>query len=149
MNLDQLTEAVLQRLHDGQPRVFLIGEQPNSLQKYNYVNNKPYEAVMIGIVPPGDLLQMPSNTVCQALLDGIPVWYWPQQPFKSCTGAKALCRALLAAEQRLKQMGVQVLGEKGKLITASEARRLKSLGLTVTDRHMTPLAKDILEGKEP
>ena len=147
LNAEELADLLWQRLQQKKPRALLIGKLPIDLQEYNYVNEKPYEAVVIGLIPPGDLLHMPNNTVCEALLEGLPVWYWKEQPFRTASHGKALCHALQAAEQRLKQYGVQTLSAPGKLVTAAEARRLKQLGETAEGRLLTPLARDILEGK--
>lgn len=148
MNLDQLTDAVLQRMTEQKPRALLIGGEPEINYNYNYVNTKPYDAVILGVLPPGKLLHMPDDTVCEALLSGIPVYFWPKQPFRNALHGRCLCRQLAAAEQRLRQLGVQPLSQAGKLITAQEARRLRSMGLQPSaDCRMTPLARDIMEGK--
>lgn len=143
MNLDELAEAVLQRL---QPRALLLGERPLDHHKYNYVNEEPYEAVVIGQLSAGELLHMPNDAVCDALLAGKPV-YLCRQVFPT-THAKRLCRELEAAQRRLLELGAQPM--EHKLITAETARRL----LTAGERppavsRLTPLARDILEGKSP
>lgn len=60
--------------------------------------------------------------------------------------SRALWSALLAAERRLRALGVQELAQKSALVTAEEARRLLHSGLPVTGR-LTPLARDVLEGR--
>ena len=62
------------------------------------------------------------------------------------TASRALWSALLAAERRLRALGVQELAQKSALVTAAEARRLLHSGLPVTGR-LTPLARDVLEGR--
>ena len=62
------------------------------------------------------------------------------------TANRALWSALLAAERRLRALGVQELAQKSALVTAEEARRLLHSGLPVTGR-LTPLARDVLEGR--
>ena len=49
----------------------------------------------------------------------------------------------------MKQLGVQFLGSSASpLLTAAEARRLLAAGtLPPAGQRMTPLARDILEGK--
>ena len=142
-----MADLLWQKLQQSKPRALLIGTAPNNLQKYNYVNEKPYEAIVIGRISASELLHMPNDAVCDALLSGIPVWYWKHQDYRNASHGKALCRALQAAEQQLKSFGVQPVGEPGKVVTAAEARYLKRMGQTAQGRLLTPLAKDILEDK--
>ena len=111
MNLDELTEAVFQRLQQKSVRVLLIGELSYKDPHVLYVSQQPYDEVIIGKLSPGALLQMPSDVVCQALLNGIPVRMLPQNYHK---GRKAvlLRRALMEAEQRLIQFGVTPVREE-------------------------------------
>jgi len=149
MNLDQLTEEVWKRLQNDQPRALLVGNRPDGLDRFQLVQELPYDAVILGILPPADLLHMPSQIVCEALLQDIPVYLWEAQPYRSAKNARALCRALAAAEQSLLQLGVRRLGVCKKLITAQEARMLLRMGRKPQPgARMTPLARDILEGKE-
>ena len=144
MNLDALTEAVWQRMEQEKKRALLIGEAPKDYHNYIYVNEKPYEAVVLGILPPGDLLHMPNDSVCRALLDGIPVYLWYRQLHHTGCGALALRRELRAAERRLTVLGVQVLGTGRQLITAETARQLLKTGCNVPENcRLTPLAKEI------
>jgi len=149
--LEQLTEEVWQRLSVCKPRALLLGETPDGLQKFNYVNKKPYDAVVIGVLPPGELLHMPSDPVCSALLEGIPVYLWQGQPYRRSKSARLLRRELAAAEKRLLQYGVLPLGgETGRLITAQEARAFRLRGeQPAVGSRLTPLARDVLEGKSP
>lgn len=148
LNLDALTEAVRQRLEQGKKRALLIGEAPDDYHNFIYVNEKPYEAVVLGILPPGDLLHMPNDPVCRALLDGIPVYLWHRQLHHTGNDAQALRRELRAAERRLIALGVQVLGAGRQLITAEIARQLVKTGCGIPENcRLTPLAKEILEGK--
>ncbi|MBP3633039.1 MAG: hypothetical protein J6J43_00505 [Oscillospiraceae bacterium] len=150
MNLEELTDAVLQKLGEKKPRALLIGDAPMIDHNYNYVNEKPYEAVVLGRLAPGQLLHMPSDAVCCALMEQIPVYYDPDQTFRSCKTARALCRELAAAEQRLYRLGVLPLQRSGQLLTAARARDLVLQGKRpASNCRMTPLARDILEGKEP
>ena len=148
MNLDALTEAVMQRMGQGKKRALLIGEAPDSFHNFIYVNEKPYEAIVLGVLPPGELLHMPNEPVCRALLEGIPVYLWHRQLHHTGTGANALRRELRAAERYLTELGVQMLGSGKQLITAEIARQMVKTGLLVPDGcRITPLAKEILEGK--
>jgi len=150
MNLDQITDAVLEKLSQQKPRALLIGNAPDNYHNYNYVNQKPYDAIVLGILQPGELLRMPCNEVCCALLEERPVYYYPVQPWKKAGTARALCRELTCAEQRLYHLGVLPLEMPGQLLTAGEARAMLRLGQKPQpDRRMTPLARDILEGREP
>ena len=106
MNLDQLAEEVLRRLREKGPRVLLIGELPPGEAGSLYVREPPYEQICIGYLEPGELLRMPSNAVCHALMDGIPVWLWPQ-PYRKGKHAILLRKALMEAEQRLLRYGVR------------------------------------------
>lgn len=148
MNLDALTDAVWQRLEWDKPRALLIGKAPDNYHKYIYVNQMPYEAIVLGVLSPGRLLHMPDEIVCQALLDGLPVFLWHEQFHHAGNRAHPLRQALYEAERRLIRYGVQVIGGKSKLITAETARQLLRSGQRPSaDSRMTPLAKDILEGK--
>lgn len=150
VNLDQLTDAVMEKLDSRKPRVLLIGDLPKVDHNYNYVKQKPYEAVVLGVLTPAQLLHMPSDHVCEALLEEMPVYFWPNQPWKKAKTAKALCRELLAAEQRLYRLGVLPVQGKERLITAAQARSLRQQGRKPPEgSRLTPLAKDVLEGKEP
>ena len=149
MNLDQITEAVWERLSERKPRMLLVGEPPDGLDRYQYVKEKPYDAVLIGILHPAELLRMPCAVVCDALLEEIPVYLWADQPFHRAKKARALCQELARAEQNLRKLGVELLGMQKKLITADDARKYLKFGQKLpVDCRMTPFAKDILEGKE-
>lgn len=157
MTVDELTDVIWRRLQaqqpesvdalDTRPRALLLGEPPWNYHKYNYVNQKPYEAIVLGLLPPGMLLHMPDDTVCQALLDGLPVLLWQEQSHHRQAAAPALRRALRAAERRLVEYGVQLIGKEDRLLTAERARQLRRTGqLPPPGCRLTPLAKDILEG---
>ncbi len=149
MNLEHLTEEVWKRLQE-KPRALLIGSAPIGYDKYNYVNEKPYEAVVLGELSPGELLHMPSDAVCCALLEDIPVYLSPQQIHHRAKTARALCRELYGAEQRLRLLGVRKLEEAGTLVTADRARAMRRAGESPPPGcRLTPLARDILEGKAP
>lgn len=147
MNLDQLTQAVLDRLEKDRPRALLLGKAPPEDGGYLLVRQAPYEAVVLGLLSPGELLQMPTDSVCQALLEEKPVYLWPQQPYRQAKTARLLCRELAAAEQHLKQLGVRPMAQRGRLITAQDAQRLRRMGKEPPPGcRMTPLAREIMEG---
>lgn len=147
MNLDQLTQAVWDRLEGEKPRALLLGDAPPEHGGYTLVRQPPYEAVILGILSPGELLHMPTDPVCQALLEEKPVLLWPQQPYRQAKTARLLCRELAAAEQHLKQLGVRPMKQQGRLITAQEAQQMRHSGLSVPPGcRMTPLAREIMEG---
>lgn len=146
MNLEELTDAVWQRLQEHRPRALLIGEAPDWTAPYQWVQEPPYEAVVLGLLSPGVLLSMPSDPVCRALLENIPVYLWPHQRYREAKAARMLCRELAAREQHLRQLGVRPLSGQGKLITAQEARQLREQGLCLPSGcRLTPLARDIWE----
>ena len=148
MNLDLLTDAVLQKLNEGKKRALLIGCAPDVDHNYNYVNEKPYEAVVLGRLSPAQLLHMPDDAVCDALMEDIPVYLWRLQTWQGCKNARGLCRELQSAEQRLFRMGILPMERTQKLLTAQDARRMLQQGETAPHGcRMTPLAKDILEGR--
>ena len=146
MNLDRLTDAVLQKLNEGKKKALLIGNAPEIDHNYNYVNEKPYEAVILGRLSAAQLLHMPNDAVCDALLEEIPVYLCRPQAWQDCKKARGLCRELLNAEQRLLRMGVVPMERTQKLLTAQDARRMLCQGERPADGcRMTPLARDILD----
>lgn len=148
MNLDELAALLLQKLEALKPRALLIGEPPEISDQYQYVREEPYEAVVLGLLPPGVLLQMPSDPVCLALLAGVPVYLWPQR--YAGEHARLLRRELAAAEQRLLRLGIQRFPTEHQLITANQARQMSRAGRQPgPGSRLTPLAKDILEGRVP
>lgn len=112
MTEEELVEQLWQRLQSQLPKALLIGKAPNGLQKFNYVNNTPYEAVVIGELSAAELLQMPTEPVCQALLEGLPVYLWCRQPFRQAKKGILLKRYLQAHMDRLLLLGVQSLDKE-------------------------------------
>lgn len=150
---EKLIEAVLRQVEDRlgeRPTALLLGSEPTENHGYRFVKEKPYTAVVIGSMDAWDLLHFPSREVLEALLEGKPVYYWEagQDWKKYSAGAnRALWGRLLSAQRQLQQLGVKPLGSSSpKLLTAQEVRRRLSQGLPIEGR-LTPLARDILEGK--
>ena len=148
LNLDELTEAVWQRLMQRQPDMLLIGDAPENYHKFNYVKLWPYDGILLGYLSPAQLLHMPDEAVCQALLDGKPVYFWQPQRYHGRGRGSLLRQELRKAEQYLFQLGVQPMGLSDTLITARQMRILRQQGLPLPQNsRLTPLAKDILEGR--
>ena len=114
---------------------------------YAYVQEAPYDVVVIGSLTLGQLLRFREEAVLTALAQGIPVYlYTPGLP--ESPKNRALSGSLTAAQRELKNWGVLFTdGGRKKLITAEEARALRSTGRTPAPGCvLTPLAKEILEG---
>ena len=128
-------------------RALLIGEAPGALE-YEYVNGPPYDAVVIGSLTIGQLLRFQEERVLLALAEGKTVYlYTPGLPQ---VRNRALAAALAAAQRELKSWGVIFTdGGRRRLVTAEEARQLRRTGrLPGPGAVLTPLAKEILEGKQ-
>ena len=130
-------------------RALLLGREPEEHLGFVYVKEPPYEAVVVGSLTISQLLRFREDAVLDALAEGKPVYlYSPGLP--RCPGNRALAASLAAAQRELKNWGVIFTdGGRRKLITAEEARVLRSQG-----RHpgpgavLTPLAREIMEGTE-
>lgn len=148
--MQRITEKVLQRL-SSKPKALCIGTPPEDLP-FQPVDKPPYDAVVLCTLTPAQLLSMPDDTVCRALLEGLPV-YLREEGLEhrkfSKTSAKNLYSLLLSRERQLKNLGVQVLGaSNNRLITAQQVRRLLAEGKPLPQgARLTPLARDIWEGK--
>ena len=149
-----LIEEVVRRVQDQlseKPRALLMGRMPPIETGFSYVSQGPYSAVVIGSMDAWELLHFPDRGVLEALLEGKPVYYWPDgQDWKKYSGSanRALWSRLLSAQRQMQQLGLQPLrGASQKLLTAQEVRRRLAQGLPVEGR-LTPLARDICEGKQ-
>lgn len=149
--LQQLTDAVWQRLGE-KPRAYCIGDVPEDFP-FLPVSEPPYEAVVLASLTPAELLQMPNDAVCRALLEGIPVYLHEggleHRRYTGHTG-KQLRTLLLSKERSLYALGVQSLHKhaKKRLLTAQDVRNLKRTGSPLpAGAVLTPLAQDIWEGK--
>ena len=125
----------------------LIGKEPSLELGYRYVTEPPYDAVVIGSLTLSQLLRFRDERVLAALAEGKPVYlYTPGLP--EAPKNRALSGSLTAAQRELKNWGVLFTdGGRKKLITAEEARLLRSTGRRpAAGAVLTPLAKEILEG---
>jgi len=125
----------------------LIGKEPPQELGYRYVTEPPYDAVVIGSLTLSQLLRFREERVLSALAEGKPVYlYTPGLP--EAPKNRSLAGSLTAAQRELKNWGVLFTdGGRKKLITAEEARLLRSTGRQPSPGAvLTPLAKEILEG---
>ena len=128
-------------------RALLIGLEPPVELGYEYVTQMPYEAVVIGSLKLSELLNFREERVLSALAEGKPVYlYTPGLP--EAPKNRALSGSLTAAQRELQNWGVLFTdGGRKKLVTAEEARLLRSTGRQpAPGAVLTPLAKEIMEG---
>ncbi len=126
----------------------LVGKAPDWPLGYRYVGEKPYEAVVIGSLSIGELLHFSNEQVLSALAEGIPViLYTPGLP--EVRANRPLSAALAGKRRELKSWGVSFTdGSVKKLITAQQAISMVKAGIKPgPGAVLTPLARDILEGK--
>lgn len=150
--IQRVTQAVLQRLSqaENKPRALCIGTPPETAD-FLPVTSPPWEMVVICTLSPAELLAMPNDTVCRALMEGTAVYLMESGlEHRRYTGnhAPVLQKELLAKERFLRSLGIRVWKPHGPrvLITAGQVRQLKGKGLP-SHAILTPLAKDIWEGK--
>ena len=127
-------------------RALLIGAQPPAELGYHYVQEEPYDAVVIGSLSIAGLLRFAEERVLSALAQGKAVLlYTPGLP--ESPKNRALAASLTAAQRELKNWGVIFTdGGRKRLVTAEEARTLRLQGRRpAAGAVMTPLAKEILE----
>lgn len=128
-------------------RALLIGKEPGMALGYEYVQEEPFDAVVIGSLTLTQLLRFGEERVLAALAEGKPVYlYTPGLP--EAPKNRALSGSLTAAQRELKNWGVLFTdGGRKKLITAEEAKLLRDAGRRPSPGAvLTPLAKEILEG---
>lgn len=128
-------------------RALLIGKEPDAVLGYAYVQEAPYDAVVIGSLSLSRLLRFREEPVLNALAEGKQVFlYTPGLP--QAPGNRALAGSLTAAQRELKNWGVRFTdGGRKRLVTAEEARLLRSTGqMPAPGAVLTPLAKEIMEG---
>ena len=129
-------------------RALLLGREPEEHLGFVYVKEPPYEAVVVGSLTISQLLRFREEAVLDALAEGKPVYLYTQG-LPRCAN-RALAASLAAAQRELKNWGVIFTdGGRRKLITAEEARLLRSQG-----QHpgpgavLTPLSREIMEGMQ-
>ncbi|MDO5399395.1 MAG: hypothetical protein Q4F17_00250 [Eubacteriales bacterium] len=128
-------------------RALLIGREPGAALGYEYTAQPPYDAVVIGSLTLNELLRFREERVLEALAQGKSVYlYTPGLP--EAPKNRALAGSLTAAQRELKNWGVLFTdGGRKRLVTAQEARALRSRGLSPSPGAvLTPLAKEIMEG---
>ncbi len=128
-------------------RALLVGKAPALELGYAYVEAEPYDAVVIGSLTLGQLLKFDNEQVLTALAQGKPVYLYPPG-LPEAPKNRALAASLASAQRELKNWGVLFTdGARRHLVTAEEARRLRSQGRSPgAGAVLTPLAKEILEG---
>ena len=127
-------------------RALLIGKEPDQMLGFQYVQDLPYEAVVMGSLTLSQLLRFREERVLSALAEGKTGYlYVPGLP--EAPKNRALSASLAAAQRELKNWGVLFTdGGRKRLITAEEARILRSQGRSPgPGAVLTPLAKEILE----
>ena len=129
-------------------RALLIGKAPGAELGYEYVSEEPFDAVMIGSLTLSQLLRFREEQVLEALAQGKSVYlYTPGLP--EAAKNRALAGSLTAAQRELKNWGVLFTdGGRKRLVTAEEARILRSTGRSVSPGAvLTPLAKEIMDAE--
>ena len=128
-------------------RALLVGKEPGLELGFQYVQEAPYDAVVIGSLSLSQLLRFREDMVLEALAEGKTVYlYTPGLP--EAPKNRALAGSLTAARRELKNWGVLFTdGGRKRLITAEEARILRAAGrVPAPGAVLTPLAKEIMEG---
>lgn len=128
-------------------RALLLGKEPGLELGFQYVQEAPYDTVVIGSLSLSQLLRFREEAVLEALAEGKPVYlYTPGLP--EAPKNRALSGSLTAAQRELKNWGILFTdGCRKKLITAEEARILRAAGRQpAPGAVLTPLAKEIMEG---
>lgn len=125
----------------------LVGKEPGLDLGFQYVQEPPYDAVVIGSLTLGQLLCFREERVLTALAEGKPVYlYTPGLP--EAPKNRPLSGSLTAAQRQLKNWGVLFTdGSRRHLVTAEEARILRHSGQSPgPGAVLTPLAREILQG---
>ena len=128
-------------------RALLIGNEPACALGYTYVQEAPFDAVVIGSLTLSQALRFSDDRALNALAEGKSVvLYTPGLP--EAPRNRALSAALASARRELKSWGILFTdGAQKKLIPAQEARSMRAAGRSPgPGAVMTPLAKEILEG---
>ena len=128
-------------------RALLVGKEPGMDLGFQYVQEPPYDAVVMGSLSLSQLLRFREERVLTALAEGKPVYlYTPGLP--EAPKNRALSGSLTSAQRELKNWGVLFTdGGRKRLITAEEARILRAAGrVPAPGAVLTPLAREIMEG---
>lgn len=129
-------------------RALLIGEAPAAALGYTYVQEAPYDGVVIGSLTLGQLLCFREEAVLSALAEGKSVvLYTPGLP--DVPKNRGLSAALASRRREMKSWGIVFTdGAQKRLVTAQEARQLRLSGQQPgPGAVLTPLAREILEGE--
>ena len=151
---DRLVEALAERVRDllretpEGPRALLLGAAPEGPLGYRLVSESPYEAVIIGRLTYSQLLFFQEEAAFSAR--GIPVYVWlGGLPHRAAPcRSRGLAARAAAAERELRSFGILPLeaGQKHRILTGEEARRLRAAGLgPPPGARLSPLARDIFE----
>lgn len=127
----------------------LVGREPLTDLGYTYVREGAFDAVVIGSLELSELLCFSRQEVLEALAEGKSViLYTPGLP--TAHHNRAMSASLAARQRELKSWGVVFTdGGRKRLVTAQEARNLMATGgRPGPGAVLTPLAKEILEGKQ-
>ena len=126
-------------------KALLIGREPAADLGCTYVREGEFDCVVIGSLKLSQLLRFREEPVLEALASGKTVYlYTPGLP--ESPKNRALAGSLTSAQRELKSWGVIFTdGGRKRLITAEEARRLRSAGKSPElGAVLTPLAKEIM-----
>ena len=128
-------------------KALLIGNTPAVDLDCAYVDSAPYDLIVIGSLTFGQLLCFRDERVLEGLSKGLPVYLFT--PGLPTAQNRALSSALATAQRELKNWGVLFTdGGRKRLVTAEEARLLRSTGRSVSPGSvLTPLAKEIMAGE--
>ena len=124
----------------------LVGKEPPVHLGYSYVNQMPYDAVVIGSLSIGQVLHFSLDAALEALAQGKQVLlYTPGLP--EAGKNRALAASLASGQRELKNWGVIFTdGGRKRLITAGEAQLLRQQGKRpAPGAVLTPLAREIME----
>lgn len=126
-------------------KALLIGKEPPVFLGYEYVREQPFDGVVIGSLELSQLLRFREEKVLEALAGGKTVLlYTPGLP--EAPKNRALAAGLASAQRELKSWGVVFTdGGRKRLVTAEEARQLRSSGRRPEPGAvLTPLAREIM-----
>ena len=126
----------------------LMGAEPGCDLGYGYVTAPPFDAVVVGSMSISQQLY-PGEELLEALAAGKPVVVYTPG-LRGAPGSRGLSAALAARRRELKNWGaVFTDGAQRKLITAQQAKQMLERGaMPAPGAVLTPLAKEILEGKQ-